>query len=98
METLSWIWSHDSSCNFSLLCVVVCVQIKARVIHVNPTTKAIGLSAQEHIVENKGASFSDLRLGAIVESATVKHMESQLGAVVEADDSGLFGFVHVRLL
>ncbi|XP_065187378.1 protein RRP5 homolog isoform X2 [Sycon ciliatum] len=73
-------------------------KIKARIIHVNLTSKVVGFSAQQHIVENKAYTFPDLQLGGIVEEAAVKHVEENVGVVIKMTDAGMHGFVHISNL
>ena len=58
----------------------------------------VGCSGQRHILDNKGADFPEIHVGSIVESAAVKHVDSQVGAVLQLNDTPMFGFAHVSQL
>lgn len=78
-----------------------CSQVKACVLSVHPTSRAVRLTLRPPFLHPGGAprQLPGQRMGAVLEEATVKAFYKQFGAVFELDDGTLaFARVSTRLV
>ena len=66
----------------------------SRIIYICPSTKTVGLSVLQNVVENEAFSFQGFSIGDVVDDATVTRLDQGKGLLLQLSDN-ISGYAHV---
>ena len=67
-----------------------------RIIYICPSTKTVGLSNLEHLVNGESFKFCNFSIGDICEEANIVRVDQSKGLLLQLNDQ-LFGYAHVSI-
>lgn len=77
--------------------LLISVQVKARILYVDPSSRLVGLSLRSHLLPPEGVLLDNVmseRIGEVVKGCKMAAVHHHSGAVMELPD-GTTTFVHV---